>query len=109
MKLYTVMQIARTFLSIGYDVCFVVALVTTVRVTYIFKNVSPTKKVFMYQGLCFIYLVNGNSILLLPGNTEGEGLAAFATHFWHCHDRSPLHHSAPHTDLCEGRFWAGKG
>ena len=38
-------QIARIFLSIGYDICFVVALVKTIRVAYIFFKVTPTKKV----------------------------------------------------------------
>lgn len=49
--IYTAMQIARVFLSIGYDICFVVALVKTVRVAYIFKSVSPTKKVYVYMCL----------------------------------------------------------
>ena len=39
------LQIARIFLSIGYDICFVVALVKTMRVAYIFFKVTPTKKV----------------------------------------------------------------
>jgi multidrug transporter EmrE-like cation transporter len=38
-------QIARIFLSIGYDICFVVALVKTIRVAYIFFKLTPTKKV----------------------------------------------------------------
>ena len=38
---------ARIFLSIGYDICFVVALVKTVRVAYIFRNVTPNKKVYV--------------------------------------------------------------
>ena len=43
--LFIVVQIARIFLSVGYDICFVVALVKTIRVAYIFFKVSPTKKV----------------------------------------------------------------
>ena len=39
-------QMARGIVSIGYDVCFVVALVKTVRVAYIFRFVTPNKKVY---------------------------------------------------------------
>ena len=38
-------QISRILLSVGYDICFVVALVKTIRVAYIFCSVTPTKKV----------------------------------------------------------------
>ena len=33
-------------MTIGYDICFVVALVKIIRVAYIFWSVSPMKKVF---------------------------------------------------------------
>lgn len=42
-------------------------------------------------------------------NVEGERLAAFATVCLYCHDRSPVHHSTPHSDLREGGFSAGNG
>ena len=40
-------------------------------------------------------------------NTESERLEAFATLCWYYHDRCSIQHSAPHSVLCEGRFWAG--
>ena len=43
------LQISRILLSVGYDICFVVALVKTIRVAYIFCNVTPTKKVLYYS------------------------------------------------------------
>ena len=36
-------QNSRIFLSIGYDICFVVALVKTIRVAYIFLKVFAKK------------------------------------------------------------------
>lgn len=43
--------------SVGYDLCFVVAMVKTIRVLFIFKRSSPTKKVivrmFNYTWLLF--------------------------------------------------------
>ena len=38
-------QIQTSLLNIGYNICFVVALVKTLRVVYIFWSVSPVKKV----------------------------------------------------------------
>ena len=42
MKLY--IQIKRMSATLGYDICFVVALVKTGRVVYIFRKASPNKK-----------------------------------------------------------------
>ena len=37
-------QIQSAFMTIGYDISYVVALVKTARVVYIFRKVSPTKR-----------------------------------------------------------------
>ena len=39
------LQVSKISLSIGYDICFVVALVKTIRIAYIFLDVSAPKKV----------------------------------------------------------------
>ena len=93
-------QVARIFLSIGYDICFVVALVKTVRIAYIFRKVSPTKKVTQLHSANLTRLVYSFSTI------ESARLATSASVSWHRHDRGHIHYPTPHTDLCKGRYKA---
>ena len=54
-------------MTIGYDICFVVALVKTARIVYIFRKVSPTKKASrtVNNTLCSIQKVKDWHLLLL--------------------------------------------
>ena len=75
---------ARIFLSIGYDICFVVALVKTIRVAYIFTNVTPNKKVFQLNydiGIITIMIYT-----FIPSPLESEGLAPLASLCLYHHD-----------------------
>ena len=80
-------QMARIFLSIGYDICFVVALVKTVRVAYIFRNVTPNKKVHISQCACVHAHQSAcdcvTTLLIFLPCLESTGLAPLASLCWH--------------------------
>ena len=52
-----IIQTSRTLISVGYDICFAVALVKTIRVAYIFWSVSGKKKVCIYTvtKICYYF------------------------------------------------------